>query len=366
LKNLPKLNPKTKNIFVSLLIIIAIGLFLRAYRISYQCMWTDEQYTAAMVTQSFQQIWTQLMVSDYTPPLFYWIDHISVTLLGVSNFAFRLPSVICGILLIPTMYYVGKTYNNYQTGIYCAALTTILFPFTYYSQFARAYSMSMLCFALLLVFGIRILKGDIHLQTFCIYGILAGITVWVHLYAFIPVVLLTIIVIYENRFRLKHCAVLLTVYTLILLPLYQMPFTLFAQRVNSYGSVPYGLHVSQLIATIPVEFFNTAFPIIFLLLVFGINCDRKNKLMWELFAVGMLTVISGCILCGFTIFYARYLLTVSIIFVLLASIALPDIFNSDNTINIRNAGFILLLFSIIFIFQYPEFIAQYTTQKYIC
>jgi 4-amino-4-deoxy-L-arabinose transferase-like glycosyltransferase len=366
LKNLLKWNPESKHIYFSLLIILITGIVLRLYQIGFQCIWIDEQYTLSMISQSVQQIWYQSIFVDYTPPLFYWLDYLSITVFGATNVALRLPSLISGILLIPAMYYVGKTYNNYQTGIYCAAFTAILYPLVYYSQYARAYSMSMLCFALVLIIAIRILKGDIHLDTFAAFGILAGITVWIHLYALIPLAFLTIVIIYENRTKLKHNTVLLAAYTLILLPLYEMPMHFLTTRVSAFGNVPYALNTAQLIAIFPVEYFSTAFPFMFLLVVCGLHCDRKSRIMWELFGVAVITIISGCIICEFTMVYAHYLLTVSLIFILIAALALPNMFNEDNTLNLRVIVYILLLFGTLFAFQYPTYTAQYTIQKYIC
>ena len=45
--------PSTRQLALSLLAITALGAFLRFFRISYQCYWTDESYTVNRVHDSF-------------------------------------------------------------------------------------------------------------------------------------------------------------------------------------------------------------------------------------------------------------------------------------------------------------------------
>ncbi len=46
------------------------------------------------------------------PPLFFWLQALSMRLFGVGEYAARLPNAICGILTLCTVYLIGKKLHN--------------------------------------------------------------------------------------------------------------------------------------------------------------------------------------------------------------------------------------------------------------
>jgi len=58
----------------------------------------------------FQPFWEK-------PPLFIWMQVLSMKSFGISEFAARLPNAICGILTLLSVFYVGNKVKNKQTGI---------------------------------------------------------------------------------------------------------------------------------------------------------------------------------------------------------------------------------------------------------
>ncbi|MFH1004693.1 MAG: glycosyltransferase family 39 protein [Bacteroidota bacterium] len=55
----------------------------------------------SIVQINFQPFWEK-------PPLFIWMQLLSMNLFGVNEFASRLPNAICGIITLLTIFYIGK------------------------------------------------------------------------------------------------------------------------------------------------------------------------------------------------------------------------------------------------------------------
>ena len=88
---------------VVLLILLAFGLRLQnAEMFSF---WTDEGLTPLRSGYSISQILSNQVIiqegitNDTHPPLFFIIIHFSRMILGESDFAYRYPSLLAGVLL---------------------------------------------------------------------------------------------------------------------------------------------------------------------------------------------------------------------------------------------------------------------------
>ena len=46
------------------------------------------------------------------PPLFFWMQALSMSVFGVGEFAARLPNAICGIITLQVMYSIGLKWQN--------------------------------------------------------------------------------------------------------------------------------------------------------------------------------------------------------------------------------------------------------------
>lgn len=51
------------------------------------------------------------------PPLFIWLQAISMSLFGINEFAARLPNAICGVMTLLVLYKSGKTLNGQRFGL---------------------------------------------------------------------------------------------------------------------------------------------------------------------------------------------------------------------------------------------------------
>ena len=190
--------------------------------------------------------------SDFNPPLYYISAHLSLMLTHGVDFSIRYPSVICGILLIPVMFILGKQYKDELTGLYCAGFATIILPFIYYSQFGRAYSMSLLCFAIALILYLRLKDGDNHLDIRVAFWAIVVVNLYVHLFAVIPLSIMCLDLICDRKNWLCGTGAIIFSF-----PLVGMLVSVLSTRTHS--TFDYGASALQMIVLTPMEFFNSVF-----------------------------------------------------------------------------------------------------------
>ena len=112
----PGSNPVSRR-FAPLLILLALillGYWLRVHNLDAFSFWTDEGLTPERSGYPMAQILRNDIViqgivpKDTHPPLYYLVIHLTRQLFGVSDFAFRYPSVLFSVLLIPLIYQLGR------------------------------------------------------------------------------------------------------------------------------------------------------------------------------------------------------------------------------------------------------------------
>lgn len=109
-----------------LLVIIGISVFLRLWNIEGYPRWYCDEGTNAHLGLNMLEgvIGYKTWGPNFFPPLFDFIQGITVRLLGRTYFAVRLPSVIFGVLSIIVLWFIAK---NVLNNIYWTALACVLF-----------------------------------------------------------------------------------------------------------------------------------------------------------------------------------------------------------------------------------------------
>lgn len=78
------------------------------------------------VTINYEPFWEK-------PPLFIWLQVISMKLFGINEFAARFPNAICGILTLVTLFLAGRKVHGTRFGIlWSLAYATAVLPFFYF------------------------------------------------------------------------------------------------------------------------------------------------------------------------------------------------------------------------------------------
>ena len=341
--------------FTILSILTFVGACLRLYKLDFQCLWTEELFTLGMSKLPALNILTTF---DFTPFPFYLLSHFSYLIFG-SGVSIRYPSVICGILLIPAAYWLGVTYKDEMVGLYMAMLTTISIPLLYYSQYARSYEMSILFFTLLLIFYIKTKRNIGCPRNEWVFWILVVVNLWIHLFSLIPISLLCLDLIIDRYQRILYAgAVFITS-----LPLINIIYQTIVQRAVS-GGVNYGASPLQMLILTPTEFFNSTFLNIFFLASVSLKFDN-DSLKWRWLIVSILTFVTGIICASFTPTMPRYIMGISMIILLMASVACV---NLSRLIKIKHIEIIIfLIITFIFVWQtWPNFMSHYEIVQYTC
>lgn len=107
-----------------------------------QSLWLDEGTTTRVVNEySFRGIITNFSIHDFHPPFFYFFMKVWTSLLGLSEIALRMPSVLFSLLTGWFVYLIGKKVKDKKTGMWAAAFFLFNPLIIYYSQEARMYMM---------------------------------------------------------------------------------------------------------------------------------------------------------------------------------------------------------------------------------
>jgi uncharacterized membrane protein len=124
----------------------------------------------------------ELRTTDVHPPLHHAVLWVTVGLLGTSELAARLPSLIAMTALIPVLYFAGRDLYDRRTGLAAAALATVA-PFTvWYADEARMYGFFMLFGTLALWMQVRAIRGG-RTRDFLLWAAAAAAMIWTQYFA---------------------------------------------------------------------------------------------------------------------------------------------------------------------------------------
>ncbi|WP_243017896.1 MULTISPECIES: ArnT family glycosyltransferase [Candidatus Cardinium] len=80
------------------------------------------------VTFGFQPLYEK-------PPLFFWLQAVSMHFWGVNEIGARFPNLICGLLTLVTLYYIGKRYKGKWFGfLWMCLYATAFLPHFYFKS----------------------------------------------------------------------------------------------------------------------------------------------------------------------------------------------------------------------------------------
>lgn len=129
-------------IVIALLLITILATALRLYRLEAKGLWVDEIFTAifASADNDLAAVARGPLSSPVpTPPLWFFITHFFVKVLGSSDAVVRLPSVVAGVLGLLALYKVGEVLFDQTIGLISALLLAVSPAHLHFSQEARFY-----------------------------------------------------------------------------------------------------------------------------------------------------------------------------------------------------------------------------------
>jgi uncharacterized membrane protein len=174
------LGPRPAPVAWALAACIVIGLLLRV--LATRGLWLDEATSVQQAQLPFARMLDQLRTTDVHPPLHHAVLWVTVRLLGTSEFAVRLPSLIAMTALIPVLYAAGREIYDRRTGLAAAVLGTVA-PFTvWYADEARMYGFFMLFGTLALWMQVRAIRRGRTLD-FLLWAAAAALMIWTQYFA---------------------------------------------------------------------------------------------------------------------------------------------------------------------------------------
>lgn len=127
------------HVLVALAAMVAVSLWLRTSGIS-MYYWVDEGISVGIASHPLAHI-PSLLGQDGSPPLYYLVLHVWMSLFGRSEIATHELSLIFATLCIPAAYWAGSSLFDRGTGLICALLAAGTPYLNAYAQETRMYAL---------------------------------------------------------------------------------------------------------------------------------------------------------------------------------------------------------------------------------
>ncbi|OGK41142.1 hypothetical protein A3A74_02255 [Candidatus Roizmanbacteria bacterium RIFCSPLOWO2_01_FULL_35_13] len=218
-------------VFITLLIIISLGLFMRSYRLSVNpvALFVDEAsigYNGYTILSSGKSEAGDLMpiffysLEDFRLPISIYSTVPFIAMLGLNEVAVRLPSVLYGVLTIFFLYFIGKEIKSKLFGLLAAFIGTTMPWLFHYSRTGFEYTSYVAFFSLTWL----LLFKSLHNNKFIYPAFLvAAITLYTYHPAklVMPLFLLGFFIIYrQTYYRAKKTILIgLLIFIVISLPI---------------------------------------------------------------------------------------------------------------------------------------------------
>lgn len=148
-----------KYAFVAVIVLMIAGFILRVYRVDFLSLWTDEFIIPDQAAGVFQGK-SILSHHDNNGIFLTALVVLSYKILGISDFAARIVSVILGTLVIPAVYCLGKILFNRFVGLIAAVLATVSIYSVYWSRISRNYASFELFYLVLIIIFWLMIEGN--------------------------------------------------------------------------------------------------------------------------------------------------------------------------------------------------------------
>ena len=178
--------PTQAIILVILVLILLLAYALRLVNLEAFSFWTDEGLTPLRSGYDLLEIVSNRIIiqdgvtKDTHPPLYYLIIHFTRQMFGESDFAYRYPSLLAGVLLVPLLYQFARRLQSNLAGLFAALLVAVNPLQIYYGNEARMYTIVVLLAAAASYVLWRALSGADLRRSLLLYGLLAGLALYTH------------------------------------------------------------------------------------------------------------------------------------------------------------------------------------------
>ena len=126
----------------SMLGIVALAFAFRLYRLDYQPIWWDE---GRNIAASLQPLWaiTSAPGMDIHPPLYFYLLHFWLSLVGQTELAARFLSLVFSLLTVALLFQMGRRLFHPSLGLIGGFLVALSPLMIHEAQEARMYTMTL-------------------------------------------------------------------------------------------------------------------------------------------------------------------------------------------------------------------------------
>ena len=349
-------------------IIIIFAAFLRVFMLGSKGFWVDEIQSTAFSQNDISTMLRYISQTEFSPPLNYLVLHF-VSLLGKTEFIFRLPFAFSGILTVFVAYKFGSLLFTKKEGLITAFLLAISPFHIIYSRDARMYSLFTL-FSLLsyLFFYIAVKKNKWSHWLF--YSLSTSLSLYTHYFTlFLILSQIAAIFTFKNFFssedlnfknifnsRIFHFLLSLCLIVLLFVP--WAPYFI-RQLTISQIFIP-SASLGNIILWVLDETFRwlgagsgTGLFFFLLLFAFGIftSIRKFNEQTFFLLLVFFLSLLSSIVLVITVqwLFQPRYILFILPFYLILVARGISETTNLLNRLRVNKTPAFSLMLAVIFL-----------------
>lgn len=130
--------PLSLRAWFGLALVVALALALRLVGLHYS-LWNDEVASTKFAAAPVHLLWSDWMVRETNPPLYYTLLHGWVALFGDADATLRVMSVLFGCVGVAFVCLLGWRVGGARVGLFAAALVALSAQHVMYSQQVRGY-----------------------------------------------------------------------------------------------------------------------------------------------------------------------------------------------------------------------------------
>jgi len=132
-------NISVENRIRILIILLSLLAFLSFNGLVHLFDWDEINFAESaremIVTGNYSTVQINFMPFWEKPPLFIWMQVLSMKMFGINEFAARFPNAICGMISLLVLFEFGKKLKNYQFGvIWAITFGASVLPFLYFKS----------------------------------------------------------------------------------------------------------------------------------------------------------------------------------------------------------------------------------------
>ena len=174
--------PSPRSLPVAAVLTALTGLALGLRLIAPRGLWLDELTSVYQARLSFRSMIDLLYSTDNHPPLHDIVMWLQIRLVGDSELALRLPSIVIGAATVPVLYLLGRELYGRRTGLIAAGLFAISPVGVWYGQEARMYAIFMFLAAVSTLAQVRALRRGAR-RDWVLFTLAAALLVYTQYFA---------------------------------------------------------------------------------------------------------------------------------------------------------------------------------------